>query len=211
MTAMSLRQDYHSPRGGDFDRDSLARIAIGDFYRNALGTFKTRQNRQGWAQAECPSPSHHSKSHRSFSVNLRTGAFKCWGCDGRGGDLVDFVKWRDRCDFKTAARRLGCWTDSTWAGRAAIAEAWRETQRLKAEKQAKAEAEKRQRLTLRDELHAAQALYDELSSRLSGLKRGADPAYEDEKQYILDLLPLALTDVRLSDAAYCQAAGLEVG
>jgi hypothetical protein len=207
--ATALRQDYRSPWGGHFDKQSLALIAIEDFYRKALGSFKTRRNRKDWVSADCPF--HPSESHRSFSVNLNSGAFHCWGCDARGGDILDFVRRRDGSDFKSAARQLGCWSDSTWAGRAAIAQVWKKADQRRAEAQAKIESEKRERLALRDQLHASSGLYDKLASRLSELRRGATPAYQDEEQRSWAVLPVALTDVRLSAKMYCKAAGLEVG
>jgi hypothetical protein len=57
-------------------------------------------------------PFHKNKSHRSLSVNLEHGGFHCFGCDAKGGGLIDFVMLRDHCDFKTAAMGLGAWEEA---------------------------------------------------------------------------------------------------
>jgi hypothetical protein len=40
-----------------------------------------------------------------FAVNIRKQVFLCRGCDARG-DIVSMVQFLDRCDFRTAVRRL---------------------------------------------------------------------------------------------------------
>src|ERR1700693_6444909 len=71
---------------GRFRGDRLPPPAL--FYPPELGKL-SRRNGRGWAVSRCPF--HASKSGRSFSVNLETGGFHCWGCDARGGDIIDFV------------------------------------------------------------------------------------------------------------------------
>jgi HK97 family phage major capsid protein len=88
-----------------------------NFYE-AEGARLGRPNSKGWCAVYgdiCPS--HRSRSKRSFSVNLSTGEFHCFSCRGGGGDVVDFVRLRDKCDFKTAAKALGCWRDVSEAER----------------------------------------------------------------------------------------------
>jgi CHC2 zinc finger len=79
------------------------------FYEFELGKL-TRPNRKGWAQARCPF--HESKSGKSFSVNVDSGGFNCFGCDAKGGDLVSFLRLRDGLSFKEACERLGAWDES---------------------------------------------------------------------------------------------------
>jgi hypothetical protein len=78
------------------------------FYEQELGKL-SRPNRKGWAMANCPF--HPSKSGKSFSVNLNSGGFHCFGCAAKGGDVLAFVRLRDRCDFSAACKTLGCWED----------------------------------------------------------------------------------------------------
>jgi len=195
------------PWGGYFEKANTPPPLT--FWPRELGEL-SREDKYGWATPKSGCPFHISKTKKSFKVNLVSGRFCCFGCGVRG-DLVDFIRKRDNCDFKTAAQRLGAWTDITWAGRAAIAQVWKEAEQRRVEAQVKAEFEKRSRLALRDELHAARALYDDLSTRLSELRRGAIPAYAGEEEHVWSLLPSALADVRLSDSMYCAVVGLEVG
>lgn len=77
------------------------------FYADALGKL-TRPSR-GWSRGNCPF--HESKSKSSFSVNVDNGAFYCFGCGVKGGDLVAFLMLRDKVPFPEACKRLGAWDD----------------------------------------------------------------------------------------------------
>ena len=79
------------------------------FYEAAIGRL-TRANSKGWSLGNCVF--HASKSKKSFSVNIRSGAFHCFGCDASGGGVVVFVMRRDGLNFKQACRRLGCWEEN---------------------------------------------------------------------------------------------------
>jgi hypothetical protein len=79
------------------------------FYEKELGKLG-RPNRKGWASAD--PPCHESKSKKSFVVNLRSGSYRCWGCGIKGGDVIDFLRWREGYSFKRACQVLGCWTES---------------------------------------------------------------------------------------------------
>ena len=74
------------------------------FYETELGTL-SRENSRGWCVGRCPF--HESKSGKSFSVNLRSGGFFCFGCDAKGGDPLDFVRLRHNFTFPAAKRHLG--------------------------------------------------------------------------------------------------------
>ena len=89
-----------------FRRDKLPPAR--SFYEFELGKL-TRPNRKGWAQTRCPF--HESKSGKSFSVNLDSGGFHCFGCDAKGGDLVSFLRLQG-LSFKEACARLGAWDES---------------------------------------------------------------------------------------------------
>jgi hypothetical protein len=92
---------------GRFRKDLLPPTR--DFYESELGKL-TGPNGKGWALGNCPS--HKSKSGKSFSVNVDSGAFHCWGCDARGSDIIDFIRLRDGLSFKEACRQLGCWDEA---------------------------------------------------------------------------------------------------
>ena len=61
-------------------------------------------NRAGF----CRCPFH---SERTASMKIYAQSFYCFGC-GAGGDVIDFVRLYERCDFKTAFRMLGGEFDS---------------------------------------------------------------------------------------------------
>lgn len=87
-----------------FRKDRLPPARV--FYERELGSL-SRPNRKGWALGRCPF--HKSTSGRSFSVNVDSGEFRCFGCDAHGGDVLSFLRQRDGLSFKDAAQRLGAW------------------------------------------------------------------------------------------------------
>jgi hypothetical protein len=89
-----------------FRRDKLPPAR--SFYEFELGKL-TRPNSKDWALARCPF--HPSKSGKSFSVNLQTGGFHCFGCAAKGGDIISFLRLRDGLSFREACARLGCWDE----------------------------------------------------------------------------------------------------
>lgn len=75
------------------------------YYSERLVKFK--ENRfKGKATACCP---FHDDKHPSFSVNLTTGAYRCYSCGESGKDVLDFQMNYYRQDFKDAAKELGAW------------------------------------------------------------------------------------------------------
>jgi DNA primase len=85
-----------------FDKSQLPPAR--SFYEAELGALG-RENNRGWCVGRCPF--HESKSGKSFSVNLRSGGFFCFGCDAKGGDPLDFVRLRHNFSFRDAKRHLG--------------------------------------------------------------------------------------------------------
>lgn len=61
-------------------------------------------NRAGF----CRCPFHTEKT---ASMKIYAQSFYCFGC-GAGGDVIDFVRLYEQCDFKTAFRMLGGEFDS---------------------------------------------------------------------------------------------------
>ena len=61
-------------------------------------------NRTGF----CRCPFHTEKT---ASMKIYAQSFYCFGC-GAGGDVIDFVRLYEQCDFKTAFRMLGGEFDS---------------------------------------------------------------------------------------------------
>jgi hypothetical protein len=91
-------------RGGrkhGFDRTRLPTVAD---YQAIFGDL--RFNASGWAQVHCV---FHEDGHASLSIHRERGAFRCFACDARGGDMLAFEMLRSGADFKSAARALGAW------------------------------------------------------------------------------------------------------
>ncbi len=59
-----------------------------------------------WRTGLCP---FHEDKSPSLSVNVISGAFKCFACGASGGDLIAFEMRLKGIDFKTAAKSLGAW------------------------------------------------------------------------------------------------------
>jgi hypothetical protein len=177
----------------------------GDFYRLELGTL-TRPDRKGNALGCCPF--HSSKSKKSFSVNLRTGFYFCFGCQ-EGGDMLRFYMRRYNVSFLGAAKALGAVQNVTPAERLQI-----DAVKVKREREAMQaadakEAERRKRLEIRDEVHSASRIWREACDRLSELKRGAMPIFDGEEEKCWEVMSLSLKDLRDSEQQYCKVSGIE--
>jgi hypothetical protein len=157
--------------------------------------------------ARCPF--HQSKSGKSFSVNLDTGGFCCFGCPAKGGDIVAFVMFRDHCDFRTACKALGAWRDVSDDERRRIELQNALRQKQKEEKTRVDQVAHAERIRLRDEIHLLVSIQAETSSRLSELLSGAECHYPDEASHCWGILALICDDLRDCESAYMVAAGLE--
>lgn len=96
----NIRQKNARKRG--FDRNRLP--AVADYYRPIFGEL--RFNASGWAQVRCV---FHEDGHASLSIHCERGAFRCFACGARGGDVLAFEMLRSGTDFKCAARALAAW------------------------------------------------------------------------------------------------------
>lgn len=177
------------------------------FYEKELG--KLSRPSRGWVRGRCPF--HQSKSGLSFSMNLDSGGFYCFGCDAKGGDVVDFVKLRDRVDFRRAAQLLGAWReeDVTEAER-------RDLQRQKLEREQRIDREalateraRRGRIDARDQLHQYESFYREASRRLTQLSQGVAEQFPGEQESCWEIMATSLPLIRRADAEYRRLAGLE--
>lgn len=59
-----------------------------------------------WRDALCP---FHSDKHPSLRVNRMSGAYRCFVCGARGGDVLDFHRRRTGLGFVEAAKALNAW------------------------------------------------------------------------------------------------------
>ena len=101
-TASNQRQGPRLPRP-----DAIKRaIDPADFYRREIERAPAlKAQDDGWTQNfMCP---FHEDKNGSFGVNLKSGAFRCFGCTAQGGSVLDFVMLRDRLDLDGARATLG--------------------------------------------------------------------------------------------------------
>jgi len=177
------------------------------FYERELG--KLSRPSRGWARGRCPF--HQSKSGISFSINLGSGGFYCFGCEAKGGDIVDFVRLRDRVGFGRAAQLLGAWREE------ALSEIERrDLQRQKLERKQRidreavaAESARRARIEARDHLHCLEGIYKEANVRLKQLSRGDPEQFNGERESCWELMANSLPLIRRADVEYRRLAGLE--
>ncbi len=74
-----------------------------DYYKRELPSLKVSSK---WAMTLCP---FHDDHKPSLSVNVETGAYRCFACQENGGDIIDFHRRLYGVDFVTAAKELGAW------------------------------------------------------------------------------------------------------
>lgn len=81
-----------------------ASILPADFYQHELPDMPCTL-KFGWQDGGlCP---FHSDNHAgSFRVHLDTGAFCCFSCGAKGGDIIAFTMQRDGLTFSSALKRL---------------------------------------------------------------------------------------------------------
>jgi len=84
-----------------FNRRSLPSPA--DYYPANVQKLG-QANTSGWALGLCP---FHDDNRPSLSVNLETGAFKCFACGAKGGGIVDFHMKRYGLNFRDTVKEIG--------------------------------------------------------------------------------------------------------
>ncbi|MFH0773891.1 MAG: AAA family ATPase [bacterium] len=76
-------------------QEILSRLDIKAYYSSEFPSIKTNS---GMGQALCP---FHDDHKASLSVNLKTGLFKCFGCD-RKGSIFDFYMAKHDVDYRSS-------------------------------------------------------------------------------------------------------------
>ena len=59
-----------------------------------------------WRKTICP---FHEDSRPSLVVNMDKGAFKCFACGAKGGDVIAFHQLLHTMSFADACKDLGAW------------------------------------------------------------------------------------------------------
>jgi CHC2 zinc finger len=174
-----------------------------NFYSAELGKL-TRPSR-GWVRGNCPF--HESKSRTSFSINLDSGAFHCFGCGVHGGDVISFVRHRYSLDFKGALRYLRVDSTITWA--AESVRALRQERERRQAEEAVVEADRlRQRIDVRNWLHLLDRISDQANERLCELRQGAPERFAGEEECLWGILADSLPQIREAEQEYFTLAGV---
>ncbi len=79
-------------------------IPPAEFYRIELPVMPSPRG-GGWRDGGL-CPFHPDKHAGSFRVNLETGAFTCFSCGTKGGDIIAFIQQRDGLSFPEAVQKL---------------------------------------------------------------------------------------------------------
>lgn len=81
-----------------------ASIRPADFYPHELPDM-LRPTKGGWRDGGL-CPFHRDNRAGSFRVNLDNGAFCCFSCGAKGGDIIAFTMQRDDLTFPEALKQL---------------------------------------------------------------------------------------------------------
>lgn len=76
-----------------------------DFYMREQGLYRFGCRSGKWAVAGL-CPFHDDGSAGSFKINLETGAYTCFSCGAKGGDIISFTQARSGISFKEAMEKL---------------------------------------------------------------------------------------------------------
>jgi len=85
-------------------KDIKSCIPTTEFYRVELPVMPSPRG-SGWRDGGL-CPFHDDKHTGSFRVNLETGAFVCFSCGSKGGDIIAFIQQRDGLSFPEALNKL---------------------------------------------------------------------------------------------------------
>ena len=87
-----------------FNKDLLP--APADSYEGQ-GLTIARRGSRGWRATNCP----FCESRDNGNIHTDSGAFHCWGCGVKGGDIVSFHQALHGGDFVETVKALGAWVE----------------------------------------------------------------------------------------------------
>lgn len=182
-----------------FDRRALP--IPQSFYERELGEL--RKPSRGWASPKAGCPFHASKSKTSFWVHLESGAFCCFGCSVKGGDVLAFARQRYRMGFRQAAEYCGAAQNLSPKAKREIRRVEREREEVASKADSIEQAERDLRLQYRNEIHALERIQREIRERMRN-----SPADIEE---CWSVLRLVLPELREAVAAYYLLSYATVG
>lgn len=78
-------------------------IRAEDFYRYELPNATLR--RHAWTKAGL-CPFHEDRREGSFYIHRKSGAYRCFACGAKGGDIIDYIRERYGLSFLEALLKL---------------------------------------------------------------------------------------------------------
>lgn len=82
-----------------------SRIDPYDFYLKEQNLDRFKNKSRGWAEAGL-CLFHDDRFSGSFRVNLENGAYRCFSCDAKGGNIIAFTMAKYRLSFYEALKQL---------------------------------------------------------------------------------------------------------
>lgn len=76
-----------------------------DFYSREQSINRFGYSSRGWLTAGL-CPFHEDSSTGSFKIHKESGAYICFSCGIKGGDIIDFLQKKYKISFKEAVAKL---------------------------------------------------------------------------------------------------------
>lgn len=93
-------------RASQCNLDNIKRsISSYDFYLREQDLCRFSNRSGQWAIAGL-CPFHEDHSAGSFKINLTNGAFICFACGAKGGDIISFTQQKYQLQFRQALEKL---------------------------------------------------------------------------------------------------------
>lgn len=89
-----------------FIDDIKAKVDPVNFYRKELQGSVGKKSTKGWFAWNGLCPFHADNNPGSFYINLTTGAFKCFACQVKGGDIIAFHQMKHQTTFATTIKEI---------------------------------------------------------------------------------------------------------
>lgn len=77
-----------------------------DFYLREQNISRLGSSTKQWVVAGL-CPFHEDSTPGSFKANLENGAFVCFSCGAKGGDIISFSQKKYKIGFRQALEQLG--------------------------------------------------------------------------------------------------------
>ena len=83
----------------------MAAITPYDYYLREQSLDRFKGKSRGWVEAGlCPFHDDHSSG--SFWIHLESGAYKCFSCGAKGGDIIAFTMEKHGMTFYEAMKQV---------------------------------------------------------------------------------------------------------